>query len=119
MLQLMPGADEDIIPKLEANIASLEPVTTMMRNGQGAADIIDRILNGIEYDLFDEIEVDYECPCSRDSYIRGLMSLGCDELSKLAAEGKTIETKCRYCGAKNEFTVDELNDMIKAINDNK
>ena len=119
LLQLLPGADEEIIPKLEANIASLEPVTTMMSSGQGAAEIIDRILNGIEYDLFDEIEVDYECPCSRESYIRGLMSLGADELAKLAEEGKPIETKCRYCGAKNEFSVDELNDMIKAINEDK
>lgn len=113
VLQLLPGADETIIPKLEANISNLEPVSAMVYRGDSAEQIIDRILFGIEYQLFDEIDIGYKCPCSRESYIRGLISIGSAELQSIIDEGKPIETRCRYCCATHKFDIDELKEMCE------
>ena len=115
LLQLLPGADEGIISVLEQNLAGLDSVSHLIEQGESAQQIIDRVLNGIEYDLFDEIDIDYVCPCSRESYIRGLMSLGADELQSLLDEGEPVEVRCWYCGARHEFSLEELGDMIRAL----
>lgn len=115
LLQLFPGADEGIISVLEQNLAGLDSVSRLIEQGESAQQIIDRVLSGIEYDLFDEIDIDYVCPCSRESYIRGLMSLGADELQSLLDEGEPVEVRCRYCGARHEFSLEELGDMIRAL----
>lgn len=119
LLQLLPGADEAIIPTLEVNVTALEPVSTMINNGESANDIIAKIFKGVEYSLFDEIEIEYKCPCSRESYIRGLMSLGEKELEKLIDEDKPVETRCRYCGAEHTFTLDEIRNMLTALKEAK
>ncbi len=39
LIQLLPGADDTVIDKLEKNIAELEPVTTMLAKGMSILDI--------------------------------------------------------------------------------
>lgn len=112
LLQLMPNCDETIIPILEANIAALPPVTTLLRNALTPPEIMKLIFGEIEFDIFDSLEIGYVCPCSRDSYIRALIGLGTKELSDMIADGKPIETRCRYCGKTESFSVEELNDML-------
>lgn len=114
LLQLLPGADEAIISLLERNIAGLEPVSTLIERGEMVIDIIRRIFNGIEFDMFDEINIEYKCPCSRETYMRALISLGEDELNDMINDEKPIETRCRYCGTRHEFSVDELKEMLEA-----
>ncbi|MHB1153187.1 MAG: Hsp33 family molecular chaperone HslO [Eubacteriales bacterium] len=113
LLQLMPGADDTVIDILESNINALEPVSTLIERGETSADIIKRIFIGIEYDLFDEINIEYKCPCSRETYIRALIGLGETELIDMIKEEKPIETICRYCRTHNMFSIDELKEMLK------
>jgi molecular chaperone Hsp33 len=111
---MMPGADDTLIPLIERNISKLEPVSTLIMRGETAVNIISRIFDGIEYDLFDEINIEYKCPCSRETYIRALISLGEDELNDMIKDGKPIETRCRYCGTRHVFPIDELKEMFNA-----
>lgn len=115
LLQLMPGADDTVIDILESNINALEPVSTLIEHGETSVDIIKRIFNGIEYDLFDEINIEYKCPCNRETYIRALIGLGETELNDIIKEEKPIETICRYCRTCNMFSINELKEMLKAV----
>ena len=115
LLQLLPGADEAIIPILERNIAAIPSVSALFAEGMKNEELIARIFEGIPYDLFDEIDIAYQCGCNRDTYARALISLGEKELIDMIAEGKPIETRCRYCHAVNTFTVEELQQMVDAI----
>lgn len=114
LLQLMPGADGSAIDILERNINSLEPVSYLIERGEKPADIIKSIFMGIEYDIFDEIGIEYKCPCTRETYIRALISLGENELGDMIRQDKPIETVCRYCRTRNLFTISELKDMLEA-----
>lgn len=115
LLQLLPGADEALIPILEENIAAMPSVSSLLADGVTREEIIARVFAGIPYDLFDEIDTDYVCGCNRDSYARALISLGEKELLDMIGEGKPVETRCRYCHALNTFSVEELQQMVDAI----
>lgn len=108
LLQLLPGADEAIIPILEKNIASLGSVSKLIEVGRTPEEIIAMVLEGIEYDLFDSYEIEYQCTCNRDKYMRALISLNQADMDELAAAGEPIETECRFCHTKYSFEIDEI-----------
>ena len=107
-MQLLPGADDSIIPALEKNIAALGSVSKLIEVGKTPEDIIAMVLEGIEYDLFDSYEIEYQCSCDRDKYLRALISLNQADMDELAEAGEPIETECRFCHTKYVFEIDEI-----------
>ena len=110
ILQLLPGADTKLIDILEVNLATLPPVSSIIEeHGERAAQVVlDTVLNGIPYDIFDEFDTEYRCPCSRAAYEKALISLGKKELQEMIDEGETIEMTCHFCSRRENFTVEEL-----------
>ncbi len=113
ILQLLPGADEGIVDKLEANMLLINSVTELMDAGHGADKFAELVFNGIEYEEFDTIDVEFKCTCSKEKYEKGLISLGRDEISSMLDEGKEVETVCRFCKSKYVFTPDELKEILE------
>ena len=66
------------------------------------------VLEGIEYDLFDSYEIEYQCTCSRDKYLRALISLNQADMDELAEAGEPVEAECRFCHTKYSFEIDEI-----------
>ncbi|MBE6583677.1 MAG: Hsp33 family molecular chaperone HslO [Ruminococcaceae bacterium] len=114
IIQLLPFADDETITKIENNVPLLSNVSSLFDKGMTNEEIMSLAMSGIEYDLFDEIEVDYICTCSRDRMERALRSLGSEDLDKMfkeqLAEGKPEEltVECRFCNSKYSFTPDDL-----------
>ena len=113
LIQLLPFADESCIDKLEANVNTLQPVTAMLDSGMSAEDIAKRVLKGLEPDLLDEFEVFYKCDCNKLRVEKALISLGKEELSKMAEEEEQIEVCCHFCDKKYNFTRDEIIELGK------
>lgn len=113
LIQLLPFADESCIDKLEANVNTLQPVTAMLDSGMSAEDIAKRVLEGLEPDLLDEFEVFYKCDCNKSRVEKALISLGKEELSKMAEEEEQIEVCCHFCDKKYIFTRDEIIELGK------
>lgn len=113
LIQLLPFADESCIDKLEANVNTLQPVTAMLDSGMSAEDIAKRVLEGLEPDLLDEFEVFYKCDCNKSRVEKALISLGKEELSKMAEEEEQIEVCCHFCDKKYNFTRDEIIELGK------
>lgn len=115
IIQLLPFADDETISKIERNVPFLSNVSSLFDKGMTNEEIMALAMQGIEYDLFDEIEVDYLCTCSRERMERAIKSLSRDDLVKLfeeqVAEGKPEEltVECRFCNSKYSFTKADLN----------
>lgn len=103
LIQLLPFADEETVAKLEKNSKQLSAVSAMFESGATCEAVMETALAGIEYDIFDEIPVDYVCDCSRDRMGEALLTLGPHELFKIFSEQKEIETVCHFCGMKYRF----------------
>ena len=118
-VQLLPFADEDIVSKLEENAKLLTNVSTLFDKGLSNEEVLKLALNGIEYDLFDEIEIDYECNCSSDRTERAIISLGKTEIDKIFAEQKAsgeeekISLNCQFCNKEYTYTKEQALSLFK------
>lgn len=114
LVQLLPFADEKVVAQLEKNASCLGNVSALFERGLSNKEIADIALEGIEYDVFDELEVGYRCTCSRERIAGALASVGKKEIDRMlaeqVAEGKPeeLEVDCRFCGAEYRFTKKEL-----------
>ncbi len=108
LIQLMPMADDDTVSAIERNIAMIDSVSAIIEKGGKAADIIATCFAGIEYEMFDEFDIDYVCNCSREKYEKALITLSADDFESLGEDKAPIEAVCRFCNKKYSFTFDEL-----------
>ncbi|MBE6703322.1 MAG: Hsp33 family molecular chaperone HslO [Ruminococcaceae bacterium] len=114
IVQLLPFADNAVIDQLEKNAASLHNVSALFDRGLSLKEIADIALAEIEWDVFDELDVEYRCSCERGRIATAIRSLGEKEISQMlaeqVAEGKTeeLEVHCHFCGATYHFDKREL-----------
>ena len=108
IVQLMPGAEEGVISRLEQNIAGLPYVTELLQRGLDPEGILKEVLYGFDIDMNGQSEVHFNCNCSRDRVERALMLLGKKELDEIIADGETIELKCEFCNKAYNFSINDL-----------
>ena len=114
LLQLLPHCPEEVIDRIESNVGRLEPVTTMLERGLTPEQILDRALEGMEFDVLDTGEPVYRCTCSRQRVERALLSMGEKALRELPdAQGQT-EVTCRFCDTVYRFSREELERLLRS-----
>lgn len=113
LVQLMPGVTEEQIDRLERNIAAAGAVTSMLEQGLSLSDMINRILNGFEIDLFEETPVEYRCACNRNKVLGALVSLGAEELERISTEEDALEVTCQFCDQVYSFTKDDIAKLLE------
>lgn len=119
IIQLLPFAAEETISAIEKNIPALANVSRLFEKGYDNEKIANIALEGIEFDIFDELEVEYRCTCSRERVSAALHSLGKDELYKMLseqlAEGKdeSLEVACKFCDKKEIFNKNDIDKLFE------
>lgn len=113
MIQLLPGAEDSFIDKIEQRITEIPPVSTLFSTGKTNAEYLKDILGDIEFDIFDEADVSYHCDCSRKRVEKALVSLGEKELSEMVNDGKSIDVSCQFCDKVYTFTPEDLKNLLK------
>jgi len=107
ILQLMPGASEETISKIESIIGSIDSVTDMIQNKKTPEDMIDLLSNG-NYTLLDKKPLRYHCPCSKESFVKSLSALDDETLDLLIYEDQHAEIECHFCRKVYDYSKDEL-----------
>ena len=113
LVQLLPGAPDEIIDVLEAGIQRAGSVTKMLDAGMTPEDILGQVCGELGVAFMETTEVEYKCYCSRERVEGVLISLGKAELSDIAAEGKDFPVECQFCDTVYKFTPDEIEKLIK------
>ncbi len=108
LLQLMPGADDDILAALEVTLNDLPHVTALLEEGATPEDILYRIVGDYGLTITEKKEVCYHCDCSRERVERALVSIGEKDLTQLIEEDKGAELHCHFCNKAYRFTEEEL-----------
>ena len=112
LVQLMPGVKDADIDRLEANLAKLEPMTTMLDKGMTLEEIVQAVLDGFAVDFLQTDEIGYRCACSREKVERALISMGKTELGKMADEKENSEVTCQFCDKIYTFSREELRELL-------
>ncbi|MCD7800776.1 MAG: Hsp33 family molecular chaperone HslO [Ruminococcus sp.] len=108
LIQLLPFASEEVISAIEKNIKNIKPITTMLEEGQTPEDIALSLLDGLQPNLLDEANPTYKCDCSKERVQRALISLGREELTKMANEQNQTEVSCHFCNRKYIFSKEDI-----------
>ena len=120
-IQTVQDTLEAILGEIEANAAHLGNISSLLAKGKTCREIADIALEGIEYDVFDELEVEYKCTCEMERMLRAVASLGEKDILKLLdeqeSEGKAreLEVCCRFCDKKYTFDEKTLLDEAKKL----
>ena len=108
LLQLLPGATDEEITRLEQNIAAMPSVTEMLRAGKTPKDMMELAMAGFDPEVLDQRQVEYRCDCSTQRTREMLLSLGRKELEKMRDEDPHCEVVCHFCHTKYEFDLNQL-----------
>ena len=107
IVQLMPGAPEELITALEDNIFVMDQLTTVLAE-DGVDEAVRQVLKGLEYETVMRVPVEYRCNCSRERVEQALRSVGREELEDMAASGEETEVSCQFCDRVYRVGPEEL-----------
>lgn len=116
IIQLMPGAEEELISYLEKRISTLPSVTNMLSDGKRPEDILEMILGEKELVILDKTPCSYLCTCSRERMERNILSIGEKDIREIIQEQHGAEISCYFCNKKYNFTEDELKKLLRECN---
>lgn len=115
LIQLLPGAGEDTIAKVEGGIYAAPSVTSILSADPDPVHLLKTVLSDFELEILETSDVEYRCYCSRERTERALLSLGSDELEDMLREQGGAELTCQFCDRVHSFSGDELRAMIKEL----
>ena len=112
IIQLMPGADEETIDKLEKRLGEMPPVTKMMEEGIDPEAMLQSLLGDMGLEITDRMDTSFSCNCSKEHVARVLISMGKEELQKIIDDGKPITVNCHFCNTDYTYSVDEIKELL-------
>jgi len=112
LVQLMPGAPDELIGKLEDNIFMMDQLTTILSE-DGTDEVFRQVLRGFDYHLVQEAPVGYRCGCSRERVEAALGGVERNELEEMIAENREFEVSCQFCDTVYRFGPQELSEILR------
>ena len=119
LIQLLPGAPDEMVSRIEASLMAAGPVTSLLAANPDPEDLLRRALDGFELDILERSPIEYRCDCSRERMERALISLGPDELRALIDEQVQAELTCRFCDNVQVFAREQLEALLDGMNRKK
>ena len=115
LVQLMPGAPEGLIDKLEDNIFYMDAVTTILAE-DGPEALMQQVMKGFDdTHLVERHEAGWRCPCSRARVAAALESIGAQALREMAEDGRGADVDCQFCGKSYAFSARSLREMADKL----
>ncbi len=114
MIQMLPGANEHIITMIEDTIKHAPHVTTVIKDGGTAEDLVKLALGVIDYEILEEREVEFKCNCSFDRAVSLISSLGKVEVAAMLAEDHGAKMTCGFCNETYTLDAGDLQKMLNA-----
>ncbi|WP_343756326.1 Hsp33 family molecular chaperone HslO [Alkalibacterium iburiense] len=108
MIQVLPGASDATIQKVEQAIAELPQVSKLMNQGETPEEILRRLVPDGSSHILEEMPVSFTCDCSKDRFETAIVTLGEKEIEEMIDEDKGAEAVCQFCRTKYYFNEEEL-----------
>ena len=115
LIQLLPGAPDAVIDKLEQGIQKAGAVTPMFADGLTPEAILRRVMADFELEFLEETPVEYRCYCSRERVAATLITIGKKDLQELADGNEPIRIECQFCDAVYEFSPQEIRELLETL----
>ena len=115
LIQLLPGATEDTIVKVEGGIMAAGNVSAILDKDDDPEHMLRQVMSDFDLKILETCPVEYRCYCSRQRVEQALISLGKDELRQILEEQGHCSMTCQFCDAVYDFSGDELKSLIDSL----
>jgi len=120
MVQVMPGHEDenfdDAISRIQENLENMAFLSLLIQQGEMPEDLVELVFSGVKkVDLIAKVPVVFSCRCSRERAVSTLISMGKEELERIAQEENEIEVKCHFCNEVYKFARNEMKAIIKSM----
>lgn len=113
IVQVMPGADEEVISRLEEQIQSFPAISTLVREGNTPEQILQQLFGEEQVKFHEQLPIEFRCKCSKKRIEQAIIGLGTEEIESMIAEDKGAEANCHFCNETYQFTEEELKALIQ------
>ena len=115
LIQLMPGAAEDTIAKVEGGIMAAGAVSAILERDDDPEAMLRQVMSDFDLKILETCPVEYRCYCSRERVERALISLGREELEQMLSEQGGCQMTCQFCDAVYDFTAEDIRALLKNL----
>ncbi|MFO7310698.1 MAG: Hsp33 family molecular chaperone HslO [Bacillota bacterium] len=114
LLQVMPGASEEVISVLEQRARELPPMSSAVDQGKDAEGLLALAAGDLDVRVLRRLPVQFKCSCSRERFERALVALGEEELRDMLETDGSAELVCHFCSEVYRFDAKDLAALLKA-----
>ena len=115
LIQLLPGADDSVIEKIEVGVRRVGSVSRALESGMDAESLLRAVLSDFDLEVLETHPVEYRCYCSRDRVSRALISMGRAELEGLIREQGQADLTCQFCDRVYHYEKEELEELLRGM----
>lgn len=112
IVQVMPGADNEVITRLEKSIAEFPQISTFIEEGNGPEQIVQRLFPNESVHFLEKLPVQYHCKCSKERMLRAIKGLGKAEIEAMIKEDRGAEATCHFCNEVYQINEEELQALL-------
>lgn len=114
IIQLMPGAEEEIIGEIEKRLKVIMPISSMIAEGMTPEQILEQILGVGNVEILERMPIQFQCQCSEERISNAIISLGNDEIQDMIQTDGQAEANCHFCNETYHFTKENLEELLIA-----
>lgn len=112
LIQVMPGASDEAIARLEQRIKEMPMVSELLLAGQTPEEILALLFKEERIKIVQKMPVGFKCDCSKDRFAQSLASIQPAALQEMIDEDHGAEVVCHFCGTKYQFSEDDLRAIL-------
>ncbi|MCJ8010037.1 Hsp33 family molecular chaperone HslO [Lederbergia wuyishanensis] len=114
IIQIMPGASEEVIEDIEKRLGSILPVSTMIREGYTSEEILNQVLGKENLKVLEKVPVQFLCTCSKERFANAIVSLGEKEINDMIEQDGEANAQCHFCNSTYNYSKEELEELKEA-----
>ena len=120
LINPMPDATEEDISIVEQSIFKAGAMSKMLDQNLTLEEIAKKITGDENVQIIeDHIVPEFKCDCSKQHMQDALMTIGKEELQDIIEKEGKAELVCHFCNKKYQFNKQELEAILKNIDENK
>lgn len=113
IIQLMPGAKDETITKIEQRLSEIPPISKLIEKGLTPEELLEEICGKDNVKIIENMPISFTCTCSKERFSSAIISLGQAEIEDIINTDGQAEAECHFCNEKYLFTKDELETLLE------
>ena len=115
MIQIMPGASDEIIDQIEARLKETARISTLLDEGQTPEEILQKLLATDDVEFLETMSVQFKCDCSKEKFASAIITLGAEQIQEVIDQDHGAEAVCAFCNNKYEYSEADLYELKHEI----